>query len=134
MRLKYLSDDELVTKLNAHPELRARLTSVLLAVEDEMGELQEADTAELCLIKEIRQMGRESLSAWAQGQVSRATAECCQDDSVWREGKKNCAGTPPSATSAWKNPSCVAAVKGYARSRIGRKSIIAACPARCSGS
>jgi hypothetical protein len=98
MSQKYLSDDELVTKLNAHPELRARITSVLLAVETEMGELQEADAAELCLIEEMRQMGRESLSAWAQGQVSQATDECCQDDSVWREGKKNCAGTPPSAT------------------------------------
>jgi hypothetical protein len=98
MPQKYLSDDELVNKLNAHPELRARITSVLLAVEDEMGELQEADAAELCLIEEMRQMGRESLSAWAQGQVSQAAAERCQDDSVWREGKKNCAGTPPSAT------------------------------------
>lgn len=92
----YLNDAELLEKLNANPILRRRISSVLLAVEDETGTLREADAMEMRLIDEMRQMGRESLTAWAQGQVLKTTADCCQEDAVWREGKKNCAGIPRS--------------------------------------
>ena len=34
-----MSDAELVRRLGAHPELRSRMESLLLAVEDETGEL-----------------------------------------------------------------------------------------------
>ncbi len=41
------------------------MESLLRAVEDEAGELREADAAELRLIDEIRRMGQEALQAWA---------------------------------------------------------------------
>ena len=88
-----LSDEEFLRRLNGHPELRERFGSLLLAVADETGALREADAAELRLIEEIRLMGRDSLTAWAQEQVVRTSREVCQGGSVWREGKKNCAGT-----------------------------------------
>jgi hypothetical protein len=47
MATKLLSDEELVSRLGAHPQLRNRMESLLLAVEDEAGELREADAAEL---------------------------------------------------------------------------------------
>ncbi len=51
-----------------NPALGERIGSLLQAVEDETGERQEADAAELRLIDEMRQRGRESLEAWARGQ------------------------------------------------------------------
>lgn len=96
----HLSDDDLVRKLSAHPELRNRVESLLLAVEDEAGELREADAAEMRVIEEMRRMGREALQAWAVGQVGKTSKEFSQTSgAAWREGKKNCAGTQHLATS-----------------------------------
>ncbi len=66
-----LSDKVFLERLNANPGLRARMESLLLAVDDERGDLREADAAEMRIIDEMRQMGREALTAWAEGQVTR---------------------------------------------------------------
>lgn len=97
MTEKRLSDAEILEKLNANPELRERIGCLLLAIEDEQGDLREADAAELRIIEEMRQMGQESLAAWAQRQVRKRSQEVREAEGVWREGKKNCAGTPPLA-------------------------------------
>jgi membrane-bound ClpP family serine protease len=95
-----LSDDDLVRKLSAHPDLRKRVESLVLAVEDEAGELQEADAAEMRVIEEMRRMGQEALQAWAVRQVDKTSKQARQTGKpAWQEGKKNCAGTAPSATS-----------------------------------
>ena len=93
-----MSDAELVKRLSAHPELRSRMESLLLAVEDEAGELKKADEAEMRVIEEMRRTGKVALQAWAQRQVDKTSQETAQVDKVWREGKKNSAGTPPLAT------------------------------------
>ncbi len=95
---KQLSDTELLEKLNANPFLRERIGTLLLAVEDESGDLREADAAEMRIIDEMRQMGQECLAAWAHRQVLKAAEEVTQVGQTWREGKKNCAGTPRSGT------------------------------------
>lgn len=92
-----MSDEALVERLNGHPELRSRVESMLLVVDDEMGNLQEADAAEMRLIEEMRRMGQESLQAWASGQAVKASASVAGESQMWREGKKNFAGTAPSA-------------------------------------
>lgn len=94
-----MSDEALLNRLKEHPELRNRVESMLLVVEDEMGDLQEADAAEMRLIEEMRRMGQESLQAWASGQVAKASGSIAQEDNAWREGKKNSAGTAPLAKS-----------------------------------
>ncbi len=100
MTAMHLSDDDLVRKLSAHPDLRNRVESLLLAVEDEAGELKEADAAEMLIIEEMRRMGQEALQAWAARQVDKTSKEFSQtSEPAWREGKKNCAGTPRLATS-----------------------------------
>ena len=58
-----MSDEALLERLNEHPELRSRVESMLLIVGDEIGNLQEADAAELRLIEEMRRMGH-----WSGGQ------------------------------------------------------------------
>ena len=92
MAATLLSDEELVRRLGAHPQLRNRMESLLRAVEDEAGELKEADAAELRVIDEIRRMGQDALQAWATGQVGKTAQAVGQQGGVWREGKKNCAG------------------------------------------
>jgi len=98
MAAPLLSDEELVRRLGTHPQLRTRMESLLLAVEDEAGDLREADRAELRLIDEIRRMGQEALQAWASGQVEKTSREIVQEGGVWSEGKKNCTGIPRLAT------------------------------------
>ena len=94
MATLYLSDDDLVRKLRAHPELRNRVESLLLAVEDEAGELKEADAAEMRVIDEMRRLGQEALQAWAARQVDKTSKALRQTGGpAWQEGKKNCAGT-----------------------------------------
>ncbi len=88
MRVRDRSDEELVERLKAHPELRERIGGLLLAVEDEQGDLRTADAMEMRLIEELRQMGRESLSAWANVQVRKGVEEERQVGHVWQEGKK----------------------------------------------
>ncbi len=100
MDARQLSDTELLRQLNAHPQVRNRIESILSVVSDESGELARADDAEIRLIEEIRRLGQETLTAWAQQQVSQTAHAASQAPRTWREGKKNSAGTAPSATSA----------------------------------
>lgn len=88
-----MSDEALLKRLNGHPELRSRIESMLLVVEDEMGNLQEADAAEMQLIEQMRRMGQESLQAWATVQAGKASEREAQESKTWREGKKNSSGT-----------------------------------------
>jgi len=76
------------------------MESLLLAVEDETGDLKTADAAEMRVIQEIRQTGNVALQSWAERQVEKTSQELKQTAGVWSEGKKNSAGTPPLATSA----------------------------------
>lgn len=94
-----MSDETLLNRLNGHPELRSRVESMLLVVGDEMGNLQEADAAELRLIEEMRRMGQESLQAWASGQAAKSAEAVGSARGTWRGGKKNSAGTAPLAKS-----------------------------------
>lgn len=103
-----MSDEALLNRLNEHPDLRSRVESMLLVVEDEMGDLQEADVAEMRLIEEMRRMGQESLQAWAAGQVTKAAESVAQESKTastgsgqaWRDGKKNSTGTVRLAKSS----------------------------------
>ena len=49
-----LSDDALMAVLRGHPELRKRVSSIVLAVEGDEGELTGADAAEERLVGEMR--------------------------------------------------------------------------------
>jgi hypothetical protein len=95
-----LSDEEILKGLNAHPQIKRRIASLLAVVEDAARDLKEADAAEMRLIEEIRRMGQEAMQAWATRQVEMSEQEIRRGGQVQREGKKNCAGTPPLATLA----------------------------------
>ncbi len=95
-----LSDEGILRVLNANPNIKSRVASLLAVVEDSGGDLREADAAEGRLIEEIRRMGQEALQAWANRQVQLTEQEVRQTRRAHREGKKNSAGTPHLATSA----------------------------------
>ena len=100
METTILSDEAILRGLNAHPQIKSRIASMLAVVEDAAGDLKEADMAEMRLIEEIRRMGQEAMQAWANRQVEILEQEIRRQGKVQREGKKNSAGTPPLATSA----------------------------------
>ena len=85
----HLSDEELVKRLNEHPHVRNRIESLLSAVEDETGDLKEADAAEMRVIEDIRRLGQKTLEAWANRQVEKTSGEVSLVGQTWREGKKN---------------------------------------------
>jgi hypothetical protein len=95
-----LSDDAILRGLNANPQIKSRVASLLAAVEDAGGDLKEADAAEMRMIEEIRRMGQEAMQAWADRQIEASEKEVRRGGRVHREGKKNSAGTPSLATSA----------------------------------
>jgi hypothetical protein len=100
MYSKPLSDQEITQKLNAHPQIRQRIESLLAVIEAEGGSLKRADDAEERLIEQLRRMGQEAMQAWATGQVHQTEQEVRRTGRAHREGKKNSAGTPPLETSA----------------------------------
>jgi hypothetical protein len=95
-----VSNEELIEKLERHPELRQRLVSLLRVVENADGNAILADDAEELVIQEMRQMGQKSLQAWAQSRVEATERDVRRSGRAHREGKKNSAGTAPTATSA----------------------------------
>ena len=56
-----LSDEALLAILKAHPDLRGRIASIALAVENSEGDLKEADAAEERIVEEMRLLGREAM-------------------------------------------------------------------------
>ncbi len=74
-----LSDGALLVFLRAHPELRNRVASIAMAVENSSGDLVEADAAEERLVEEMRLLGREALQGWAEKRVEATEQEIRQE-------------------------------------------------------
>src|SRR5208283_1867476 len=87
-----LSDDALMAALRAHPGLRKRVSSIVMAVEGGDGELKEADAAEERMVEETRLLGREALRGWAERRVEATEQEIRQRPQMHRQGEKNSAG------------------------------------------
>lgn len=94
-----VSDEDLVQRLRQQPVIRARLLKLLDVAEDTAGDLKLADDAELRLTQELRRLGQEMMQSWAENQVQATEQELRCGGRAHREGEKNFAGTPPSATS-----------------------------------
>ena len=94
METTTLSDEALLARLKAHPEIKQRIGALLAVVEDAGGDLKLADAAEMRLIEEIRRLGQEAMQAWAERQVEQTGQQVRQSGRVHRDGKKNSAGTP----------------------------------------
>jgi hypothetical protein len=100
-----LSDEALLAFFAAHPELRDRMASVVGAVENADGNLDEADAAEERLVEEMRLLGRQAMQGWATSRIAATEREARQQPGIRRQGKKNSGGTRNSAKSPLSNPS-----------------------------
>ena len=106
---------DLSTRLHKHPEVRARVEQLLDVCDDRAGDLRSADDAEQRVIEELRELGHEVLEDWATGQVEARCAVLDRTTGVWREGKKNSAGTACLGTSKSRSRSTGKAVDGDVR-------------------
>ena len=80
-------------RLRDHPELRAKMESLLAVVENAAGDVEKAAEAERRVTEELRQMGQEALQAWARRQAERKEQEVAQQSGVRRKEKKTSIGT-----------------------------------------
>lgn len=93
-----VSDEVLLQRLRKQPAIRGRLAALLDVAEDSAGDLRLADDAEGRVTQEIRRMGRDLMQAWADHQVQAREEELRRGGGAHRDGKKNSAGIPRSAT------------------------------------
>ena len=89
MEASQMSDEEIMRGLREHPQIRDRIAALLAVVNDAGGDLKRADDAEDRLIEEIRELGREAMQTWAQGQVEQTEEDVRRTGRAHREGKKN---------------------------------------------
>ena len=79
MAVGELSDDALITTLRSDPELRKRVSSIVLAVEGDEGEFEEADAAEERMVEEMCSLRRKGCaSRGLSGGSRRRSGEICQ--------------------------------------------------------
>jgi len=85
-----LSESEmlLVEKLREHPQIKEHVSGLLAEIDDDLGRLESADDAEDALVNRMRELGRQSLSQWAQNKARRAE-ESPPEAGARRECKKN---------------------------------------------
>jgi hypothetical protein len=95
------ADHRLMEQLNRHPDLKARMESLLAVVEDAGDDLIKADAAEQRVIEELRQMGNEVLTGWASTRAGKIPVLPAYADAapLRRAGKKSSIGTPRSEKS-----------------------------------
>jgi hypothetical protein len=81
-------DKELLNRLNRRPDLKRRMKSILSVAEDDGEGIVKADEAESRIIEEVRQMGNEVLTGWAESRVEKSEADLPVDGNIVRSGQK----------------------------------------------
>ncbi len=81
-------------RLTAHPQLLSRIEALLNVVENITGDIEQADLAEQQVIEEVRQIGQQALSSWAECQHQKQLKLLRQSYPQARKHlKKNSTGT-----------------------------------------
>jgi len=86
-------DQKFLERLQRHPHLRERLESMLCIAEDADGDLVKADEAERRIIEEVRKMGNELLTEWAQSRIEKQASTVQTGEKRVRAGQKKRIGT-----------------------------------------
>ena len=89
----------LMERLEEHPELRQRFEMILEIVENATGDVEKADEAERRTIEAVRQLGNETVQAWAQRQQEKKKNEYAAKAGVNRRKKKRSIGSRSSEKS-----------------------------------
>ncbi len=84
----------LESRLNHHPELKAKIEVLLSVVENAEGDLLKANEAEQRVIEEIQQLGQAALQGWANRQNQAQSEQFIKDYPLaHRTREKNSTGT-----------------------------------------
>lgn len=86
----------LVERLEAQPELRARIEAILAIAENEDHRFGTADEAEQSAIEELRKLGNEVLHCWGRCRSQESSSQIEQECKAVKHGKKKSTGTQPS--------------------------------------
>jgi hypothetical protein len=81
-------ETQLIEQLRQHPEMMARVQSILEIARNAEGPLKTADEVEELLIQEMRQLGRSTLHQWAIQAEERVSTELQSQDPTVRSRKK----------------------------------------------
>ncbi len=93
-------------RLSAHPQLLSRIEALLNVVENRAEDLEQADLAEQRVIEEVRQIGQQALSSWAERQHQKQVSLLRQNHpSLRKHLKKNSTGTAALESSRSKSSS-----------------------------
>ncbi len=104
--LKLRAGRSLEERLSAHPQLLSRIEALLNVVENSAGDIEQADLAEQRVIEEVRQIGQQALSSWAEGQHQKQVSLLRENHpSVRKHLKKNSTGTAALESSRSKSSS-----------------------------
>jgi hypothetical protein len=83
---------KLIERLNEHPELLARVESLLDAVENKYGDMERADDVEERVIGEMQMLGLKALEEWAKTQSACKAQKFALYKKGRKDSKKNCGG------------------------------------------
>jgi hypothetical protein len=83
-----VQETQLIERLRQHPEMLARVQSILDLVHAADGPLKSADEVEELLIQELRQLGRSTMNQWATQAEVRVGDELKSQDATVRRRKK----------------------------------------------
>ncbi len=89
-------DIALMERLKQHPKLRKRMKELLDVVENAAGDCTKANDAEQFVINELRKMGNDALSSWAERAAEDACSRLDQEtEGLYKDGKKKSTGIQP---------------------------------------
>lgn len=86
-------------RLQAYPELRAKIETMLNIIENAGGDVEKAAVAEQRVIDALRDLGNDILHSWARRQHQKKEAAFTAKPGVNRKEKKHSTGTRGSAKS-----------------------------------
>ena len=85
--------EELVRRLNRHPEFRDKVESLLDIADNQDGNANNADDAEDLICEELREMGQRMLQDWAERKHERVVGESKNRNELSKKEKKGSTGT-----------------------------------------
>ncbi len=101
-----LAVGNLEERLLAHPHLCERIEALLNVVENSASDVETADLAEERVMEEVRQIGHQALSSWAERQHQKQVELLRSDRPQVRQHlKKNFTGTPALEPLRYKSSS-----------------------------
>ena len=100
------ADDDFTARLNQHPALKARVSSILDIAENTSGDVIKADDAEKQTIEALRQLGNDLLHEWAHKRITQSSEKLRNEQpSINSNGKKNSNGIQATEILALKSDS-----------------------------